>query len=244
MTEDEEAEEDRQRDQQREADQSAEPRERVPVARIDIDGATERRAAAPPRVTEPRMSCWMATAMNAPDGAEQQGTPEARGCTVDESCTSWNVWTSFDVAVLLERDLREQREHERERHDDDRDDLDQLCGVRAIELERRRQDVTEAALRDRTAASGARWGWWRRSRTTVVETRHNPTLLWAARTAGYYAAGGPAWGRVCQRPQAGTRSQSAGRTGSSQAGSGRQVDQSSSKGGSRSNTCSTARSPQ
>src|SRR3954447_25571192 len=44
--------------------------------------------------------------------------------------------------------------------------------------------------------------------------------------------------------QAGIRSQSAGSAGVSHSGLGRQSDQSSSNGGSRSNTCSTARSPQ
>ena len=65
------------------------------------------------------------------------------------------------VAVLLERDLREQCHDERERDHDDRDDLDQLRSVRLVDLERNGQDVTQAALGDRaTAARAWRRRWW------------------------------------------------------------------------------------
>src|SRR6185436_3235906 len=81
------------------------------------------------------------------------------------------------VAVLLQRDGVDQRQHERQRDHDDRDDLDQLRGVRAVQLERGRQDVAQAPLGDRPAAACARGWWWRGRHPAVVEPGHTQPLL-------------------------------------------------------------------
>ncbi len=132
---------------------------------------------------------------------------------------------------------------EREGHDDDRHDHQQVGGVRLVDLERGAQDLPDAALREAwpscaSLATGRRRRRGRGGEATRVVHDGSP---FSERTEGILRRSRAGVG--CATASGAAQSTSSGRSRGPHAGSGRQEVQSRSNGGSRASRCSIARSP-